>query len=126
MLSSQHEMTDLGKTDSYLGIHITCEINQMLRDTVDQSRYILEIVDCFSTPQTAISGRLKWLCWPLAPLIFFFLVWQYETVLCDLGLHDAVHTCEQTPQDVSSLTHTHPSKPSKNDVHILTTHLKHF
>jgi hypothetical protein len=45
-LSSRFEMTDLGEIDSYLGVHITRD-RSIKRLEIDQSRYILEIVDRF-------------------------------------------------------------------------------
>ena len=45
-LSSCFEMTDLGEIDSYLGVHIICD-QSIKRLEIDQSCYILEIVDHF-------------------------------------------------------------------------------
>ena len=45
-LSKRYEMSDLGKIDSYLGINITRDRSTKCLD-IDQSRYILEIVNRF-------------------------------------------------------------------------------
>ena len=51
MLSSHFEMTDLGKIDSYLGVCIMC--NRSIRHLeIDQSWYILEIIDRFRLSDT--------------------------------------------------------------------------
>jgi len=47
ILSKHYEMTDLGEIDSYLGVRITRD-RSIRRLEIDQSRYISEILDCFS------------------------------------------------------------------------------
>jgi len=46
LLSSQYEMTDLGKIDSYLGVSITCDQSIRLLE-INQSHYIWEIINHF-------------------------------------------------------------------------------
>jgi hypothetical protein len=45
-LSSHYNMMDLGKIESYLGVHITCD-RSIKHLEIDQSRYISEILNWF-------------------------------------------------------------------------------
>ena len=56
-LSSCFEMTDLGEIDSYLRVHIMRD-QSIKRLEIDQSQYILEIVDCFGQSDANLACTL--------------------------------------------------------------------